>query len=173
MPCRVDADGLDINAAPKAASSARLAYVTPSHQFPSGAVMPLARRLALLAWARSTNAYVVEDDYDSEFRYDGRPIESVQALDRAGYVIYVGTMSKTLFPSLRIGFLVVPPALRKSVLAIKHLSDQHTSGVLNQCWRTSSAKGTSSGTSDACASKMPSGALCSCKHCMMRLARRP
>jgi GntR family transcriptional regulator/MocR family aminotransferase len=130
VPCRVDADGLDINAAPKAASYARLAYVTPSHQFPGGAVMPLARRLALLAWARSTNAYVVEDDYDSEFRYDGRPIESVQALDRDGYVIYVGTMSKTLFPSLRIGFLVVPPALRKSVLAIKHLSDQHTSGVL-------------------------------------------
>ncbi len=126
VPCPVDGDGLDIERAPPAAATARLAYVTPSHQFPTGAVMPLARRLALLAWARKTRAYVVEDDYDSEFRYGGRPVEAVQALDTAGQVIYVGTMSKTLFPSLRIGFLVLPPALLKPVLAIKHLSDRHT-----------------------------------------------
>jgi len=127
VPCPVDAEGLDIERAPKAAAEARLAYVTPSHQFPTGAVMPLARRLALLAWARNARAYVVEDDYDSEYRYGGRPVEAVQALDTAGQVIYVGTMSKTLFPSLRIGFLVVPPALVQPFRAIKNLSDRHTS----------------------------------------------
>jgi len=127
LPCPVDDDGMDIERAPKAAGAARLAYVTPSHQFPTGAVMPLARRLALLAWARKTRAYVVEDDYDSEFRYGGRPVEAVQALDAEGRVIYVGTMSKTLFPSLRIGYVVLPPALLQPFLAIKHLSDRHTS----------------------------------------------
>ncbi len=126
VPCPIDDDGLDIDRAPKAAGQARLAYVTPSHQFPTGAVMPLARRLALLAWARKSGAYVIEDDYDSEFRYGGRPVEAVQALDTTGQVIYVGTMSKTLFPALRIGFLVLPPPLVKPVLAIKHLSDRHT-----------------------------------------------
>jgi len=130
IPCPVDADGLDIERAPKEARKARLAYVTPSHQFPTGAVMPLARRLALLAWARANRAYVIEDDYDSEFRYGGRPVEAVQALDSAGQVIYVGTMSKTLFPSLRLGYVVLPPALMKPFLAIKHLSDRHTSTLI-------------------------------------------
>jgi GntR family transcriptional regulator / MocR family aminotransferase len=127
LPCAVDADGLDIERVPAAARRARLAYITPSHQFPTGAVMPLARRLALLAWARQAGAYVIEDDYDSEFRYGGRPVEAVQALDRHGQVIYVGTMSKTLFPSLRIGYLVLPPPLVEPFQAVKHLSDRHTS----------------------------------------------
>jgi GntR family transcriptional regulator / MocR family aminotransferase len=127
VPCPVDGDGMAVEQAPKAAKRARLAYVTPSHQFPTGAVMPLARRLALLAWAGQAGAYVVEDDYDSEFRYGGRPVEAVQALDSAEQVIYVGTMSKTLFPALRLGFLVLPPALVEPFRAVKHLSDRHTS----------------------------------------------
>jgi GntR family transcriptional regulator / MocR family aminotransferase len=127
LPCPLDADGLDIERVPASARRARLAYITPSHQFPTGAVMPLARRLALLAWARQAGAYVIEDDYDSEFRYGGRPVEAVQALDRHGQVIYVGTMSKTLFPSLRIGYLVLPPPLVEPFQAVKHLSDRHTS----------------------------------------------
>jgi GntR family transcriptional regulator / MocR family aminotransferase len=127
VPCPVDQDGMAIERAPKAARRARLAYVTPSHQFPTGAVMPLARRLALLAWAGEAGAYVVEDDDDSEFRYSGRPVEAVQALDSADQVIYVGTMSKTLFPALRLGFLVLPPALVEPFRAVKHLSDRHTS----------------------------------------------
>ena len=73
--------------------------------------MPLARRLELLGWAGRTGAYVIEDDYDSEFRYGGRPVEAIQALDRSGRVIYMGTFSKTMFPALRIGYLVLPPAL--------------------------------------------------------------
>ncbi len=122
----VDDEGLDIATAGPRAGAARLVYTTPSHQFPTGAVMPLARRLALLDWARAQDAYVIEDDYDSEFRYGGRPVEAVQALDRDRRVIYLGTMSKTLFPALRIGFLAVPPALRAPAIALKHVCDRHT-----------------------------------------------
>jgi GntR family transcriptional regulator/MocR family aminotransferase len=123
-PCPVDEDGLDV--ARLRPVAARLAYVTPSHQFPSGAVMPLGRRLDLLRWAERAGAYVVEDDYDSEFRYEGRPVEAVQALDRTGRVVYVGTFSKVLFPSLRIGYLVAPEPLVAALAAAKWLSDRHT-----------------------------------------------
>lgn len=126
LPCPVDADGLDIERAPRAASRARLAYVTPSHQFPTGAVMPLARRLALLRWAQATRAWIVEDDYDSEYRYGGRPVEAVQALDGGRQVIYVGTLSKTLFPALRLGYLVLPSALVAPFRKAKFLTDRHT-----------------------------------------------
>ena len=109
----VDGEGLDVAAIPGAA---RLVYVTPSHQFPLGTPMSLARRAALLAWAERRNAVVIEDDYDSEFRFGDRPLEPLQSLDRAGRVIYVGSFSKTLLPMLRLGFLVAPaslgPALR-------------------------------------------------------------
>jgi GntR family transcriptional regulator/MocR family aminotransferase len=132
LPCPVDGEGLDVGRAPDMAAPARLAYVTPSHQFPTGAVMPLARRLALLAWANRVGAYVVEDDYDSEFRYGGRPVEAVQALDTAGRVIYVGTLSKTLFPSLRLGFVVLPAPLVGPFVAVKHLSDRHTATLPQQ-----------------------------------------
>jgi GntR family transcriptional regulator/MocR family aminotransferase len=91
--------------------SARLVCVTPSHQFPRGGVLPLARRLELLDWARSRRAYALEDDYDSEFRFDVSPIASLQMLDESGHVIYVGTTSKLLFPSLRIGWMVLPEPL--------------------------------------------------------------
>jgi GntR family transcriptional regulator/MocR family aminotransferase len=123
----VDADGLDVSDLPRAAASARLAYVTPSHQFPTGAIMSLARRLALLAWAERADAYVLEDDYDSEYRYEGRPVEAVQGLDRSGRVIYVGTFSKVLFPALRLGYMVLPKPLLQPFLAAKWLTDRHTS----------------------------------------------
>ena len=122
----VDGEGADLSRLPPAADAARLVYVTPSHQFPTGATMSLARRLELLAFAERTSAYVVEDDYDSEFRYEGRPIESVQGLDRRGRVLYVGTFSKVLFPALRVGYLVLPEPLVPIVAAAKWLADRHT-----------------------------------------------
>lgn len=104
----------------------RLAYVTPSHQFPSGGVLSLPRRVALLDWARSRNAWILEDDYDAEFRYDLPPVEAVHALDEEGRVIYAGTFSKVLFPSLRLGYLVLPPSLVEPFRAAKWLVDRHS-----------------------------------------------
>lgn len=126
VPAPVDADGLVVDSLPAGARRARLAYVTPSHQFPTGAVLPLSRRLALLAWAQKNGTYLLEDDYDSEYRYAGRPIEAVQSLDRSGNVIYVGTLSKTLFPALRVGYVVLPPQLVPAFAAAKFLADRHT-----------------------------------------------
>jgi GntR family transcriptional regulator/MocR family aminotransferase len=123
----VDAEGLVTTALPDASAGARLVYVTPSHQFPTGAIMSLVRRLALLQWAETTEAYVLEDDYDSEFRYAGRPVEAVQGLDRNGRVIYIGTFSKVLFPALRLGYLVLPLPLVPLFTAAKWLTDRHTS----------------------------------------------
>jgi len=109
-----------------AIAAARLVCVTPSHQFPTGGVLPLPRRLALLDWARSRDAYVFEDDYDGEFRFASHPLECLQALDRHGRVLYSGTASKVLFPALRIGWLVVPPALADPFRAALALSDTGT-----------------------------------------------
>ena len=108
---------------------ARLAFVTPSHQFPAGGVLPLPRRLALLEWARTRDAYVLEDDYDGEFRFASHPLECLQALDRHGRVLYSGTASKILFPALRIGWLVVPPALVDVFRAALALSDTGTASI--------------------------------------------
>jgi GntR family transcriptional regulator/MocR family aminotransferase len=124
VPVPVDDDGLVTDALPT--GPARLAYVTPSHQFPLGGVMPRERRIALLRWAERAGAHILEDDYDVEFRYTGRPVEAVFALDRAGCVIHVGTFSKVLFPSLRIGYVVVPKQLARAVAAHKWLMDCHT-----------------------------------------------
>ena len=104
----VDRDGLDPAKLPKHTS---LVFVTPSHQFPTGAILPLARRLALLEWASRKNSMIVEDDYDGEFHYEGRPLESLQGLDTEGRIVYVGTFSRTVFPALRIGYLIVPKSL--------------------------------------------------------------
>ena len=106
VPVPVDDAGLRVDQLP---SGVKLALVTPSHQFPTGVVLSLPRRLALLDWARTQGALIVEDDYDSEFRYGDRPIPSLQGLDTAGVVLYLGTFSKVLFPALRLGYLVVPP----------------------------------------------------------------
>jgi GntR family transcriptional regulator/MocR family aminotransferase len=125
----VDADGLDTALLPPADKSVRLAYVTPSHQFPTGGVMPASRRLALLDWAERGGTYVLEDDYDSEYRYEGRPVEPLQALDRAGLVIYSGTVSKVLSPGLRLGYMVLPPDLVEPFLRAKQLTDRHTASL--------------------------------------------
>jgi GntR family transcriptional regulator/MocR family aminotransferase len=122
-PVPVDRDGLDPAKLPR---TGRLAFVTPSHQFPTGAVLPLARRLELLQWAKKANAVVIEDDYDGEFRYEGHPVESMQGLDAEGRVIYVGTFSRTIFPALRIGYMIAPKRLVAALTAAKWFSDRHT-----------------------------------------------
>ncbi|HEV8486794.1 MAG TPA: PLP-dependent aminotransferase family protein [Blastocatellia bacterium] len=120
----VDQCGLIVEALPR---HARLVYVTPSHQYPLGVSMALARRRALLAWAEQNHAAIVEDDYDSEFRFEARPIEPLKTIDNSGRVIYVGSFSKTMLPTLRLGFLVTPPSLRAAVQRAKQVTDWHTS----------------------------------------------
>jgi GntR family transcriptional regulator/MocR family aminotransferase len=106
----VDGEGIDCSEL-AGLSDCRLAYVTPSHQYPTGVVMSLARRLELLAWAERTQGWIVEDDYDGEYRYSGAPLAPLAALDRQGRVLYVGTFGKVAFPALRLGYLVLPPGL--------------------------------------------------------------
>ncbi|WP_410665257.1 PLP-dependent aminotransferase family protein [Amycolatopsis sp. lyj-84] len=118
----VDAEGLDVTAL---APGIRLIYTTPSHQFPLGTPMSLSRRTALLAWAERHDAVIVEDDYDSEYRFSDRPLEPLQSLDRDGRVLYVGSFSKTLLPLLRLGFLVAPASLRPALRQAKQLMDWH------------------------------------------------
>jgi GntR family transcriptional regulator/MocR family aminotransferase len=103
-----------------------LIYVTPSHQFPTGSILSLSRRLALLEWAQRHNWFIVEDDYDGEFRYAGRPIPALQGLDPAGRTLYVGTFSKVLFPALRIGYVVLPGNLVEPFVGLRWLCDRHT-----------------------------------------------
>ncbi len=124
MPIPVDAEGLQTERLDGV--EARLAYVTPSHQYPLGGVMPIGRRHQLLAWARKFDAYVIEDDYDSEYRYDTKPIPPLHALEGSDNVIYLGTVSKTLSPTLRIGYLVVPAGLRNLFASAKQIMDRHT-----------------------------------------------
>jgi GntR family transcriptional regulator/MocR family aminotransferase len=123
FPISVDSEGLDPNRLP---GGARVVFVTPSHQFPTGVILPLARRVELLQWAARNNAVVVEDDYDGEFRYEGHPLESLQGLDREGRVIYVGTFSRTVFSSLRIGYLIAPKQLVEVFTAAKWLCDRQS-----------------------------------------------
>ena len=126
VPVPVDEDGLDVEAGIEREAAARLACVTPSHQYPLGVTMSLGRRLALLRWASRSGAWVIEDDYDSEYRYTGRPLEALQGLDSSdeGCVIYVGTFSKVLSPALRLGYLVVPPELVDAFAAARELVDR-------------------------------------------------
>jgi GntR family transcriptional regulator/MocR family aminotransferase len=131
VPVPVDGDGIDVAAGIKLARRARLAFVTPSHQFLLGATMSLRRRLELLEWAQNAGAWIIEDDYDSEYRYESRPIASLQGLDPDQRVIYVGTFSKVLFPSMRVGYMVVPPDLLERVLAVRQTIDVSQSD-LNQ-----------------------------------------
>ncbi|MEZ4736478.1 MAG: PLP-dependent aminotransferase family protein [Caldilineaceae bacterium] len=125
VPVPIDHEGLMVEIGIERAPEARLVYVTPSHQFPLGVTMSLARRLALLEWSKQTNAYILEDDYNSEFRFAGRPLATLQGLDRADHVIYVGTFSKVLAPALRIGYLILPPLLVEPFLQVRRLVDFH------------------------------------------------
>jgi GntR family transcriptional regulator / MocR family aminotransferase len=129
LPVPVDRDGLNPAKLPE---DARMCFVTPSHQFPTGAILPLPRRLALLEWAKRKKAVIVEDDYDGEFRYEGQPLESLQGLDAEGRTIYVGTFSRTVFPALRVGYLIVPKSLTAAFTAAKWLNDQHSATLEQQ-----------------------------------------
>lgn len=124
LPLSVDRDG--VVAGQLSGSGARIAVVTPSHQFPTGATLSLSRRLSLLSWARSEGALIIEDDYDSGFRYEGRPLPSLQGLDDSASVAYLGSFSKVLFPSLRVGYAVLPPDLVDPFKAAKDLTDRQT-----------------------------------------------
>lgn len=125
----VDEEGFYPKKIPKAVENAKLVYVTPSHQYPLGVTMSLARRLALLDWAQTANAWIIEDDYNSEFRYAGRPLASLQGLDKTGRVIYIGTFSKTIFPALRIGCAVLPEELVEVYTAARSLADVHSPAI--------------------------------------------
>ena len=127
VPVPVDDEGLCVECLP---GDVQVVSVTPSHQSPTGTVLSLRRRMALLEFARSRNAVVVEDDYDGEFRFGGRPLDALQTLDRDGLVFYVGTFSKSLFPSLRKGFVVAPAWGRTPLAAVKHCADSHSDAVM-------------------------------------------
>ncbi len=118
----VDEEGIVVERIPP---TARIIYVTPSHQFPLGSVLSMRRRRALLAFAEQHNAVIIEDDYDGEFRFGQRPLDALQTLDRAQSVFYLGTFSKSLFPALRLGFVVTPPWAREALLAAKRCADWH------------------------------------------------
>lgn len=130
LPVVVDGQGIDPLRLPTG-RAVKLVYVTPSHQFPLGGTLPAARRQALLAWARRQRAWVIEDDYDGEFRYGQRPIDALQSIDADGRVIYVGTFSKALSPQMRLGYLVLPPAMVPAFRQAKRLVDRHAP-VLDQ-----------------------------------------
>lgn len=124
IPIPVDEQGLIVEEGIQQACDARIAYITPSHQYPLGVTMSLTRRLELLRWAAQNDAWIIEDDYDSEIRYAGYPLEALQGLDDSGRVIYVGTFSKVLFPSLRVGFMVVPKQLVEPLRAARAYIDR-------------------------------------------------
>lgn len=124
-PVPVDGEGMDVKGACRIARSARLAYVTPANQFPLGVVMSLERRMALLNWAVKQGAWIVEDEYDAEYTYSGRPAPALQSLDRSGCVLYIGTFTKMLFNALRLGFMVLPERLVDAFEAARSILDRH------------------------------------------------
>lgn len=124
LPIRVDKNGMDTSQFPHGIKTAFI-FVTPSHQFPMGGTLPIQRRIQLIEYARKMDSYIVEDDYDSEFRYEGPPVSSLQGLEPER-TIYIGTFSKILSPALRLGYLILPPTLIKRCRELKHFSDLHT-----------------------------------------------
>lgn len=141
-PIPVNGDGLDVSVLDDLKEAPMLAYVTPSHQYPTGARMSVVRRLALLDWARRTDSLIIEDDYDSELRFDAAPLPALAGLERTspngtrepapGHVAYIGTFSKTLTPTLRVGYIIAPPALCERLTAVKHLTDFQTAWPLQR-----------------------------------------
>jgi GntR family transcriptional regulator / MocR family aminotransferase len=125
VPVPVDTEGLDVAVGATRCPHARLVYVTPSHQFPLGVTMSLSRRLALLEWVNQNQAWLLEDDYDSEYRFNGRPLSAIQGIDRGNSTVYIGTFSKVLFPALRLGYLVVPPNMVEAFIAVHRLTKLH------------------------------------------------
>jgi GntR family transcriptional regulator/MocR family aminotransferase len=130
VPVPVDSKGMDVETGIRRAPSARLVYVTPSHQYPLGVTMSYPRRQALLQWARSAGAWVIEDDYDSEFRYVGQPLASLHGLDDGNRVIYLGTLSKVLFPALRLAYIIVPKRLTEPITAAMEVAGVDPSTLL-------------------------------------------
>jgi GntR family transcriptional regulator/MocR family aminotransferase len=131
VPVPVDGEGMRVTEGERTAPRARMAYVSPSHQFPLGATMSASRRLELLRWAAEAGAWILEDDYDSEFRYSTRPLASLQGMDQDGRVVYIGTFSKTLAPALRLGYLIAPAEIAHAFRAVRAACDRH-SPVLDQ-----------------------------------------
>jgi GntR family transcriptional regulator/MocR family aminotransferase len=125
VPVPVDEQGLMVEIGRERCESARLVSATPSHQFPTGVTMSLSRRMLLLDWARQAGAWILEDDYDSEYRFRGRPLEALQGLDHDGCVLYIGTFSKVLFPALRLGYLIAPTELIEPLLLMRRSLDMH------------------------------------------------
>jgi GntR family transcriptional regulator/MocR family aminotransferase len=123
IPVPVDDEGLSVSVGKRSCAHAKGAYLTPAHQFPLGVTMSLERRMALLNWASRTGAFVIEDDYDSEFRFEGQPVPALQSLDNHSNVIFIGSFSKTLFPSLRLGYVVLPPSLADYFLSFRYRTD--------------------------------------------------
>lgn len=129
IPIEVDKQGLQTNTLQQH-NNIRLVYLTPSHQYPLGVTLSLERRIQILEWAQQQNAWIVEDDYDSEYRYSGQPIAAMQGIDKSERVIYLGTFSKVLFPGLRIGYLVVPKVLIPVFSLAKSITDHNTNTLL-------------------------------------------
>ena len=151
--CRVDEDGACV---PSTRVRATLAYLTPAHQFPLGVCMPMTRRQQWLEWARTVDAVIFEDDYDSEFRYSGRPVSALQGLDRDGSVVFAGSFSKVLCASLRLGYLVVPSDLVDPAAAMLSVASRHASASrVRRCSASSWPPGSSRATSGGCARCTP------------------
>jgi GntR family transcriptional regulator/MocR family aminotransferase len=129
VPVPVDQEGLDVSEGMRRGRDARAAYITPSHQFPVGVTLSAARRMQLLSWAVSSGTWIIEDDYDSEYRFGGRPIASLQGLDIDGRVIYVGTFSKVMFPAMRLGYLVLPKDLVPAFAVAREATDTCSSSL--------------------------------------------
>lgn len=130
VPVPVDAEGLCVDEGLRLQPRARLAYVTPSHQYPLGVTLSLSRRLQLIEWARQSNAWIVEDDYDSEFHYNSRPVSAIHGLDQHERVLYAGTFSKVLFPGLRLAYLVVPRQIAPAFVTARSQIDGHASPLM-------------------------------------------
>jgi GntR family transcriptional regulator / MocR family aminotransferase len=142
VPVRVDEEGLDVAAVRRAVPRAKAVYVTPSHQFPTGVTMRMERRIALLDWARSAGAWVLEDDYDSEFRYAGPPLTALAGIDGGDRVIYIGTFSKTLFAGLRLAYLVLPAPVVERVMIARAAHDRFPPSIMGDAVADLMASGT-------------------------------